>query len=149
MRLRGAITISGVAFALAFSVPSQASAELDCASIADTYNLRIADYNQATNPPKSQFDELKRVKKETERNRQDCVREINQQFKATIQEINSRFPKQSRGNNKDAVDRAQRSAEIAAATMERDTKIGQIPIIQELPEQKKFVKVKNQKGTKR
>ena len=149
MKLRRAITISGVALALAFSVPSQASAELDCASIADTYNLRIADYNQATYPPKSQFDELKRLKKETEKSRQECIREINQEFKSAIQEINARFPKQSRGNNKDAVDKAQRSAEIAAATLERDTKIGQIPSIQELPEQKKILKIKNQKGTKR
>jgi hypothetical protein len=47
------------------------------------------------------------------------------------------------------VDKAQRSAEIAAATLERDTKIGQIPSIQELPEQKKILKTKNQKGTKR
>ena len=149
MSFKGATKVLGVALAISLSTPSHASAELDCISFADNYNSKVSEYNQATNPPMSQFKELGRLKRDAEKNRQECVREINRQFKSTIQEINTRLPKGNGDKKKGAVDKVQRSAQVTAATLERDTKIGQIPNIQELPPQKKFIKEKNQKGIKR
>jgi hypothetical protein len=101
--------------------------------------------NFENSPVKSNevYKQLIQLKKNADKLRNECVRNINTDFKNELRAINAQYSNRESTKEDTLSQRTRKNSEISAATLERDRRLKILNVIPDLPE--KPIKTKSQK----
>lgn len=128
-------------FVLTFLSP--ASALENCNNVGSDYKRAVESFQPNSSGANERFKEIVNMRKMAETLQKECIKSINLEFKNTLKAINNRYQK-SAGNKEDNfAQKTKKNNEIAAATLQRDTRIKDLMSLPELPQ--KPVKIEGKK----
>ena len=76
---------------------------------------------------------LEKLKKRTDKHLKQCIKAINRDFKNTIRQLKITYPRVPDSKELNLSNKSKKDSGIAAATLERDRKIQELPKVQPLP----------------
>lgn len=132
-----------ISFLLSVALSPSSLANSDCEGVGLDY-IRVLN-NFENSPVKSNevYKQLIQLKKNADKLRNECVRNINTDFKNELRAINAQYSNRESTKEDTLSQRTRKNSEISAATLERDRRLKILNVIPDLPE--KPIKTKSQK----
>ncbi len=122
-----------LALAISFPTASISHAEIDCQNFTIEYNETLKNYPQSSSINEQDRRTLEKLKKRTDKHLKQCIKAINRDFKDTIRQLKITYPRVPDSKELNLSNKSKKDAGIAAATLERDRKIQELPKVQPLP----------------
>jgi hypothetical protein len=119
--------------ALAIPTASISHAEIDCQNFTIEYNETLKNYLQNSSINEQDQRTLEKLKKRTDKHLKQCIKAINRDFKNTIRQLKITYPRVPDSKELNLSNKSKKDSGIAAATLERDRKIQELPKVQPLP----------------
>ena len=108
----------------------------ECSTDFNTYQTARNNYLALPKPKNADYKELSTLAQKAQKERANCLKDINAAFNSQLQGIRSKYAALMKDSNKKlaATLRTQRDSEVADATLTRDNTVKNLPEIPMLPD---------------
>lgn len=133
-KLKSRLFLAILAVVLSSSSMAETLAVENCENVGIEYRGALDEFQASSAPSNLRYKELVKLKKEADKLRETCVKNINSEFKSALREINLKYSNPVANREERLSLKTRKSNEIGSATLARDKRMRELALIPPLPQ---------------